>query len=157
MGERASLGMISVAETGSKAQLKQEIGDIQNLGHSNYLIDELGLSGSDTKITITFEASKDFSLLSIASMIAPSPDWFVGINSLSLIENDQWIDNKTVQLEVYDAGSDSGVTFKSSDNTTSPLDVIKLLSSVRNDTDFKDGIHFDTQAYIAQIEIKMMK
>ncbi|SFD75912.1 spondin domain-containing protein [Pseudoalteromonas denitrificans] len=156
-GESASSGIISMAETGSKTRLKEEIGVIQNLGHSNYLIDELGIPTNDTSVTITFEASKDFPLLSIVSMVAPSPDWFIGINSLSLFENEQWIENKTVQLKVYDAGSDSGTTFKSSDSTTTPANVIKLLSTNRSDSNFEEGVHFETQAYIGNIEIKMMK
>ena len=31
-------------------------------------------------------------------MIAPSPDWFVGVHGLSLIENGEWVAEKTVTL-----------------------------------------------------------
>jgi len=53
-------------------------------------------------------------------MIAPSPDWFVGVSGLSLIENGKWVDNKVVTLFLYDAGTDSGPSYASPDQPTSP-------------------------------------
>ena len=156
MGETSSAGMVSMAETGSKSDLKDEIGNIQNLGNSNYLIDEGGIDEGDNKVTITFEASQDFSLLSVVSMVAPSPDWFVGIDSLQLFENNEWLESATVQLNVYDAGSDSGVSFKSSNTASSPKGVISLLSSNRSDSDFEEGVHFETKQTIGFMEIKKL-
>ena len=153
----ASPGIISMAETGSKELLKGEIAVIQNLGDSGNLIDELGIPVNETSVTITFEASQDFSLLSIVSMVAPSPDWFVGINSLVLFENNQWVDDITVQLAVYDAGSDSGEVFKSENIITTPLEVIKRLSTNRADTDFEEGVHFETEGYIGVIQLKWIE
>jgi len=48
-------------------------------------------------------------------MLAPSPDWFVGVHGLSLLDNGGWIESQTVSLDVYDAGTDDGVDFNSAD------------------------------------------
>jgi hypothetical protein len=59
-------------------------------------------------------------------MVAPSPDWFAGINSLSLCRNGAWIDGETVELaDVYDAGTDSGEAFAMTPNfpIASPLPI----------------------------------
>ncbi|KZN30637.1 spondin domain-containing protein [Pseudoalteromonas luteoviolacea] len=156
-GESASAGIISMAETGSKAALKTEISNIQNLGYSNYLIDESGISGNSQSVSMTFEASQNFSLLSVVSMVAPSPDWFIGIDSLALFNDGQWVMEQTIQLKVYDAGSDSGVTFNSANQETDPQGLITLLDSARSDTDFAQGVHFQSEANIGVITIKLME
>lgn len=44
--------------------------------------------------------------------IGPSPDWVVGVNGLNLcLKNCTWIENLTVDLYPYDAGTDSGITY----------------------------------------------
>lgn len=50
----------------------------------------------------------------------PSPDWFVGVDSLNLCEGNQWKQEVTVDLHPYDAGTDSGFTFSSPNFPTSP-------------------------------------
>ncbi|KZN47227.1 spondin domain-containing protein [Pseudoalteromonas luteoviolacea] len=156
-GESASAGIVSMAETGSKAALKEEISNIQNQGYSNYLIDESGISGNSQSVSMTFEASQDFPLLSVVSMVAPSPDWFIGINSLSLFNDSQWLNEQTIQLKVYDAGSDSGVTFSAANQATEPQGTITLLNSARSDTDFAEGVHFQSADTIGFITIKLME
>lgn len=153
----ASAGIISMAETGAKTLLRNEISDIQNLGHSSYLIDEAGIPNGSDSVTLTFEASQTFAHLSIVSMVAPSPDWFIGIDSLLLFEDNQWVDEQTIQLKVYDAGSDSGVTFSAANSTTDPQSSISLLNSARSDTDFSDGVHFNSGESIGFITIKRMQ
>ncbi|MCO7189121.1 MULTISPECIES: spondin domain-containing protein [unclassified Pseudoalteromonas] len=152
----ASAGMISMAETGSKTALKDEISTIQNAGHSNYLIDESGVSGSAKSVTFTFEASQQFPLLSVVSMVAPSPDWFIGLESFPLFTDNQWIDSQTIQLKVYDAGSDSGPRFSSTNQATSPAEPIMLLTSDPSDSDFSQGVHAQSGDYIGMIEIKRL-
>jgi hypothetical protein len=67
---------------------------------------------------------RDFPLVTLVSMIAPSPDWFVGVDGLNMIENGQWVTNKTVSLYGRDAGTDSGSTFTAPDEVTSPRAVV---------------------------------
>ena len=46
-------------------------------------------------------------------MVAPSPDWFVGVSGLPLFENGQWVEERRIDLVPWDAGTDSGTTFES--------------------------------------------
>jgi hypothetical protein len=62
-------------------------------------------------------------------MIAPSPDWFVGVSALSLMENGQWVDTKTVTLFAYDAGTESGEIYTSADEDTEPQEPISKLTT----------------------------
>lgn len=54
----------------------------------------------------------------------PSPDWFVGIDSLNLCEGGQWKQEVTLDLHPYDAGTDSGFTFSSPNFPTSPQETV---------------------------------
>jgi len=62
-------------------------------------------------------------------MLAPSPDWFVGVSGLNLIENGDWVGEKVVVLQPWDAGTDSGATFSSADLRTSPAEPIHLIGT----------------------------
>lgn len=54
----------------------------------------------------------------------PSPDWFVGIDSLNLCEGDHWMEEISIDLYPYDAGTDSGFTFSSPNFATIPQDTV---------------------------------
>jgi len=90
----------------------------QNGGTATLGIERMAETGSTNSfITVEFTASRTHPLLSLVSMIAPSPDWFVGTDSQSLLdENGEWIESLTVPLVSYDSGTDSGTTFTSSDS-----------------------------------------
>lgn len=62
----------------------------------------------------------------------PSPDWFVGVDSLNLCKGSQWKQEVTIDLQPYDAGTDSGFTFSSPNFPTSPQEAISKVSSVSN-------------------------
>jgi hypothetical protein len=63
-------------------------------------------------------------------MVAPSPDWFIGINSLNLrnASDDGWKDSFTMDVFAYDAGTDSGTNYTSTDQITTPFQPISLIS-----------------------------
>ena len=50
----------------------------------------------------------------MVTMIAPSPDWFTGV-SVDLMENGEWVAEKTVTVFAWDAGTDVGTTYKAPD------------------------------------------
>ena len=56
--------------------------------------------------------------------IVPSPDWFVGVNSLDLCDGGRWREQVAVDLHPYDAGTDSGFTFSSPKFATVPQDTV---------------------------------
>lgn len=67
--------------------------------------------------------------LSFIVRIVPSPDWFVGIDSLNLCEGDHWKGNISLDLYPYDAGTDSGFTFSSPNFETIPQDKVTQVMS----------------------------
>jgi hypothetical protein len=67
--------------------------------------------------------------VTIVSMVAPSPDWFVGVSGLSLLEGDDWISERILQLPAWDAGTDSGPSFESPDEDTEPPEPIHLFTT----------------------------
>jgi hypothetical protein len=50
----------------------------------------------------------------------------VGVSGLSLIENGDWVGEKTVTLWLYDAGTDGGTNYTSPNLDTNPQDPIAL-------------------------------
>ena len=75
-----------------------------------------------------FEVSRQFPLVTAISWLAPSPDWFVGVSGLSLFEDGDWVEEKSVELFVYDAGTDSGDTYTSPRHSTDPPDPVQVLN-----------------------------
>ncbi|KAM9375593.1 spondin-2a [Pholidichthys leucotaenia] len=69
------------------------------------------------------------SLVSLMVKMIPSPDWFVGVDSLNLCEGSQWKQEVTLDLHPYDAGTDSGFTFSSPNFPTSPAENITKITS----------------------------
>jgi len=69
-----------------------------------------------------------YSMVSLISMIAPSPDWFVGVDSLDLCGSDgKWKDKREMDLLTWDAGTDSGQQFTSANIATMPQDFITII------------------------------
>jgi len=129
-GQIASSGIESMAETGSKTELTEEINQQINIGDADKIISVGGIARSPDQIEITsFPVSGDFPYITLVSMLAPSPDWFVGVAGLSLIENGLWIENKTIDLFVYDAGTDDGATYTSPDADSNPKQPISQFTT----------------------------
>lgn len=70
--------------------------------------------------------------LSFIVRIVPSPDWFVGVDSLNLCEGTKWKNNITTDLYPYDAGTDSGFTFSSPNFETIPQDKVTQVRRCRS-------------------------
>ena len=126
-GGLASPGMESMAETGATSALVNEVNTAITAGTAGEVILGAGI-GSPASTTTSFALSNDHPLVTIVTMIAPSPDWFLGVHGLNLYENDSWVAQKTVQLFAYDAGTDSGVAFTSLNLDTNPQDPITLMT-----------------------------
>ena len=62
------------------------------------------------------------------TMVAPSPDWFVGVRGVPLIEKGKWVERKSIPLYPYDAGTDSGRTFRSPNAVTGPRENISRIA-----------------------------
>ena len=125
-GTLASNGIKQMAETGAKAGLRSEIAALINQGSACAEINGGGVSLSPGSVSVTFTAQPECSLVSVVSMLAPSPDWFVGSNAINLVNNGQWRDRVVHNLRTYDSGTDSGATFTAPNLVTSPPRTIQL-------------------------------
>ncbi|OWK13683.1 hypothetical protein Celaphus_00017227, partial [Cervus elaphus hippelaphus] len=75
------------------------------------------------------EAHSRHSLVSFVVRIVPSPDWFVGVDSLDLCDGGRWREQVAVDLYPYDAGTDSGFTFSSPNFATVPQDTVTEITA----------------------------
>jgi spondin N len=128
-GALASEGIRLMAEQGRTTPLDAEVEAAIAAGQAQRVLVGDAVDRSPDRITLDFEISRDFSLVTLVSMLAPSPDWFVGVSSLNLIENGDWTAEKVVVLQPWDAGTDSGVTFSSADVRTSPPEPVHLIGT----------------------------
>ena len=108
-GGLATTGIKDMAELGSKSALSGEIDVAIQAGIARSELSGGGVNPSPASVELVFDVHERFPLVSLVSMIAPSPDWFVGVAGLDLMENGRWRDSVTVELLPYDAGTDSGI------------------------------------------------
>jgi hypothetical protein len=120
VGETASDGMELMAEVGSPDTLSAEINNHITDGTAKTKILGTGINPSPDATSVTFETTSDYPLVTLVSMIAPSPDWFVGVAGLSLCEDNHWVSSKALSLLPYDAGTDSGERFTAGHADTDP-------------------------------------
>ena len=118
--EIASDGIKNMAETGGKNPLEAEIQNFITIGTAETLISGGGINPSPGEVSLEFDIVSSHSMVSIVSMVAPSPDWFIAVSNINLIENNEWLTSKTITVDIYDAGTDDGTTFVSPDEPTIP-------------------------------------
>ena len=128
-GLSATEGVQSMAETGNTATLIKEIEDYRAL---NFALDKftgVSIDGTGTdKAQIGVEGGKH--TVSVFSMIAPSPDWFVAASTSLLDPNDgKWYDYVEVSAQVFDAGTDSAKAFTAADMPNDPKEPPQRLNT----------------------------
>lgn len=120
-GSMPSPGLESLSETGKHTPLDAEINSAMVSGSVLALLESADPLKDHSK-TVMAEVPVDgaHSQVSIVAMIAPSPDWFAGVKDVDLVENGQWVAEKTVDLMPYDSGGDDGKTYRADDADTNP-------------------------------------
>ena len=146
-GSMASIGVENVAELGNTSNLRTELIAQQQAGTSGPYIQIGSLSNFPRSSTSQIEVSDDKSFVTLISMIAPSPDWFIGVSNLSLIESGTWIPSLTVNLLPYDAGTESGDGFSLSNPASNPQEPITRLS----------GTPFNGRPSIGTVEFRLIQ
>lgn len=119
-GAIASDGMKNMAENGRKSPLDEEVQAAIRAGTAQHLLSGGAISGSPGSVSLDFEISLEYPLVTLVSMVAPSPDWFVGVSALSLFDGRDWVRERVVPLHPWDAGTDGGTTFLSRDRPLDP-------------------------------------
>ena len=78
------------------------------------------------------------SLVSVITMIFPSPDWFLGISNVDMCNpmTGEWREEYSRYLLPYDSGTDDGTSFESENARSNPRKNIFLIGN-EDDTNFK--------------------
>jgi len=120
-GKLASTGIKDMAERGSKSALISEMEQMIVTGSAHHIISGGGINPSPSQVTLKFNVELPHSLVSIVTMIAPSPDWFVAAEGVNLYKDGKWVSDSTVFVKSYDSGTDNGSTFTSANEATNPF------------------------------------
>ena len=133
-GEAASSGVESMAETGGTSELQSEVNAAINAITPTALsvLSRSGNIGRQGQVTLNDVAvTTDHPRVTLVTMIAPSPDWFVGVSGLSLLDaSGNWLPSHEVKLNPWDAGTENGDEFSPSNLATSPHGVITSIAGV---------------------------
>lgn len=126
-------GIRNIAETGSTTNFQNEINANANTGI--YL--QQGFSpfaGNNSSASLSgVSVSEDLPYITLVSMVAPSPDWFIAINNLDLRSgnpsiNNGWKETFTLDVFAYDSGTDNGTNYGSSNSVNTPRTAISMVS-----------------------------
>jgi hypothetical protein len=118
-GGLASEGIERMAELGATSPLDEIIRDAIAAGGAQSLLLGGGISPSPGNL----------SYVTLVSMIAPSPDWFVGITARDFLESGDWPETIAIELFPYDAGTDSGTIYDARDEDTQPREPIRRIET----------------------------
>lgn len=132
IGSLSTTGIKNIAEIGNNTVFNTEVTSKITNAESDQYIDgpSLGTATGTIKIS-NLLVSKEFSLLTLVSMIAPSPDWMIAINGYNLLDVDgNWKTYDTMDMFVYDAGTDNGIDYTSENNITNPFQPISIISGL---------------------------
>ncbi|MFN3165749.1 MAG: spondin domain-containing protein [Phycisphaeraceae bacterium] len=131
VGQPASPGVEQVAELGGGIILTQEIQAHIDAGNADqhFFGTDFFIDPEETN-TFTITVSDQFPLLTMLTMIAPSPDWFTGVHGLSLIDGQgDFIPRIERDLPSYDAGTEDGTGLSLNNPATVPQGVIQMLDA----------------------------
>ena len=133
-GAIATPGVESMAETGNVTALCDEVQAEADGGRAGGCIrgQEASFLSPGT-VTLAFEVDGRFPFLTLVSMIAPSPDWFVGVDGIALQQSGCWLPRIEMDLMGYDAGTDSGPTFSAPDADVTPHEPIGPIEALPDD------------------------
>jgi hypothetical protein len=115
-GTLASPGIQDMAETGGTAILNRELAGDATVSAVRTGTNLFGVGSQSFDVTV----AQGTPYVSLVTMLAPSPDWFVGIEDESLFADGAWRDRVEIDLEPYDSGTDSGANFSSANVATNP-------------------------------------
>ncbi|WP_296383249.1 spondin domain-containing protein [Winogradskyella sp.] len=134
MGGTATTGIENVAETGSNTVFNSEVQIAINNGNAQQWLNQsfapFAAISSATLNNIVI--SEDYPLLTLVSMIAPSPDWIIAVNRLNLWDTgmNKWKETFTLDLFPYDAGTEDGFGYSGNNAATNPRGVITNIAGV---------------------------
>ncbi len=128
-GYTATSGLRFVAERGRVRVLRSELEEAIDRGWVKNMIDGSGIDKVPDRIRVTFPISETHSKFSFLTMIAPSPDWFIGLSAVNLRDDAGWRKETRYLLWAWDAGTNSGTSYTSKNDPNQPAESIRLLAT----------------------------
>ncbi|MEN3324522.1 spondin domain-containing protein [Mariniflexile soesokkakense] len=132
-------GIKDVAELGNNTNFMNEVNTAISANKANQWINAGGLGSAIGTFTINnLQVTENFPLVTLVSMVAPSPDWFIAVNSINLRSgndafNNGWKDTFTLDVFAYDAGTDDGDDYTSANTISNPrVGVFKITTAPIN-------------------------
>ena len=127
-GLDASEGLKDLAETGNTDKLEEELQVMINLGQSLDKVKGNSFDSPGNSNKFQLGMREGYQNVTVVSMIAPSPDWFVAATTSLLDPLDGlWYDEVIANAVTYDEGTDGGASFSSSNQATDPVAPIRYL------------------------------
>lgn len=123
-GKLATSGIEVMAESGGTSSLLSEINNNISLGDTDVQILAAGIGSSPGSSSFSVNVNSSHTFFTLVTMLAPSPDWFIGVSAYNLMPNGVWVEKDTVTLYAYDAGTDDGSNYTSTNADTSPKEAI---------------------------------
>ncbi|MFH0344603.1 MAG: spondin domain-containing protein [Chromatiales bacterium] len=126
-GGTATPGLERLCEEGKHQPLDAEIRSAIKAGTAGMLIETSDpIRDVPGQAVASFEIDPAHPMVSIAAMIAPSPDWCAVAADVELFEGGQWLAKKTVMLYAWDAGTDSATSYRAFDKDMEPRGPVQL-------------------------------
>lgn len=139
VGSLATPGIKRMAETGAIDQLQPEVQAAIDanlagsfLGYEQWFCPAAVSHPNCGPNTVSFEIDEANPLVTLASMLGPTPDWFIGVDSLELFQGGMWLDNVVIELFPFDGGTLTGNEFRLF--TGDPNDPQQPISRITDDT-----------------------
>jgi len=132
IGHLASTGIRRMSEYGSLSELDQEI-DL-NGARIKSKVRTNSIDSCCESVRAKFQVDKYRHFFSAMSRVSPSPDWNVGVDSLDLCDHSKctWRKKIELNLDPWDAGTDSGMTYNAPNGETVPQELIHYITKKSN-------------------------
>lgn len=131
----ASPGMVEMAETGVINKLVDEISVEAGNGNASdalawrhWFCPEATTNNSCGELTVDFAMDSNYPLVTLVTMLGPSPDWFVGVSGLPLYESGTWKQEIVVDLHPYDGGTRSANQWPLGGPKNTPPEPISIIT-----------------------------
>jgi len=120
-GAIATPGLEVLSQRGDATPFDEELAAAQKRGMVGtvFTLDPIRLVGG--KSTAEIDATDAYSMLSLAWMPAPSPDWFAGVTAIPLKREGRWIEYEAITLYAWDSGTNDAKTYKAAKIAVNPF------------------------------------
>lgn len=126
-GTKASPGTELLAEVGNGTTMLTEIDSMITARNASSLILFVAPATITGSRMASIYCNSNYAQVSFASMLGPTPDWFVGVSGISLYNKNNWVADTIVNLYAYDAGTEDGDMFGYNNPATMPQQNIHIL------------------------------